>query len=99
MRHSATASAAWQEPGLRPNAARFDSEARFPEESLHAFKELGLVSLAFPENDGGQGGDVLSQVIALEGNWSGLRNVLANADGDLGWLGADLQARIPKTSR
>ena len=51
---------------IEPNAARFDSEARFPEESLHAFKELGLVSLAFPENDGGQGGDVLSQVIALE---------------------------------
>ncbi len=54
------------ESRIEPNAARFDAEARFPEESLHAFKELGLVSLAFPESDGGQGGDVLSQVIALE---------------------------------
>lgn len=54
------------ESRIEPNAARFDAEARFPEESLQAFKELGLVSLAFPESDGGQGGDVLSQVIALE---------------------------------
>jgi alkylation response protein AidB-like acyl-CoA dehydrogenase len=54
------------ESRIEPNAAGFDAEARFPEESLQAFKELGLVSLAFPENDGGQGGDVLSQVIALE---------------------------------
>lgn len=54
------------ESRIEPNAARFDAEARFPEESLQAFKELGLVSLAFLENDGGQGGDVLSQVIALE---------------------------------
>lgn len=54
------------ESRIEPNAARVDAEARFPEESLQAFKELGLVSLAFPENDGGQGGDVLAQVIALE---------------------------------
>ncbi|WP_407813276.1 acyl-CoA dehydrogenase family protein, partial [Staphylococcus aureus] len=48
------------------HAAAYDREARFPEESLIAFKELGLVSLAFPESDGGQGGDVLSQALVLE---------------------------------
>jgi alkylation response protein AidB-like acyl-CoA dehydrogenase len=51
---------------VAPHAAAYDREARFPEESLQAFKQLGLVSLAFDEDLGGQGGDVLAQVIALE---------------------------------
>jgi alkylation response protein AidB-like acyl-CoA dehydrogenase len=51
---------------VAPFAAAYDREARFPEESLQAFKQLGLVSLAFDEELGGQGGDVLAQVIALE---------------------------------
>ena len=51
---------------IEKHAADYDRQARFPEESLQAFKELSLVSLAFPENCGGQGGDVLSQAIALE---------------------------------
>src|SRR6266567_1307578 len=51
---------------VAPHAAACDREARFPEESLQAFKQLGLVSLAFDEDLGGQGGDVLAQVIALE---------------------------------
>lgn len=51
---------------IEPHAAALDREARFPDASLDAFKELGLVSLAFSEENGGQGGDVLSQVIALE---------------------------------
>lgn len=51
---------------IEPHAAAYDREQRFPEESLRAFKELGLVSLAFPEEDGGQAGDVLSQAITLE---------------------------------
>lgn len=51
---------------IQLHAAAYDREARFPEESLIAFKELGLVSLAFPESDGGQGGDVLSQALVLE---------------------------------
>jgi alkylation response protein AidB-like acyl-CoA dehydrogenase len=51
---------------VAPHAAAFDREARFPEESLQAFKQLGLVALAFDEEVGGQGGDVLAQVIVLE---------------------------------
>ncbi len=51
---------------IEKHAADYDRQARFPEESLQAFKELSLVSLAFPESCGGQGGDVLSQAIALE---------------------------------
>jgi alkylation response protein AidB-like acyl-CoA dehydrogenase len=51
---------------VAPHAAAYDREARFPEESLQAFKQLGLVGLAFDERVGGQGGDVLVQCIALE---------------------------------
>jgi alkylation response protein AidB-like acyl-CoA dehydrogenase len=51
---------------VAPHAAAYDREARFPEESLQAFKQLGLVGLAFDEAVGGQGGDVLAQVIVLE---------------------------------
>ena len=51
---------------VAPHAAAYDREARFPEESLQAFKQLGLVGLAFGEDVGGQGGDVLVQCIALE---------------------------------
>jgi alkylation response protein AidB-like acyl-CoA dehydrogenase len=47
-------------------AATYDRESRFPEESLQAFKELGLVALPFDEGVGGQEGDVLSQAIVLE---------------------------------
>lgn len=51
---------------IAPHAAAYDEEARFPEESLKAFKELDLVSLAFDEEIGGQAGDVLTQSITLE---------------------------------
>lgn len=51
---------------VAPHAAAYDRDGRFPEESLEAFKQLGLVGLAFNENNGGQGGDVLAQCIALE---------------------------------
>jgi alkylation response protein AidB-like acyl-CoA dehydrogenase len=51
---------------VAPYAAEYDEEARFPEQSLDAFKQLGLVGLAFSENVGGQGGDVVAQCIALE---------------------------------
>jgi alkylation response protein AidB-like acyl-CoA dehydrogenase len=51
---------------IAPHAASYDRESRFPEESLQAFKQLGLVGLAFPEEVGGQGGDVLAQCVALE---------------------------------
>lgn len=51
---------------IAPHAAAYDEAARFPEELLQAFKELGLVALAFDEAIGGQAGDVLSQAIALE---------------------------------
>ncbi|MBL0934268.1 MAG: acyl-CoA dehydrogenase family protein [Rhizobiaceae bacterium] len=56
----------FSEAKIKPHAAVYDREMRFPEESLEAFKEMGLVSLAFAEEVGGQGGDTLSQVLALE---------------------------------
>jgi alkylation response protein AidB-like acyl-CoA dehydrogenase len=51
---------------IEVHAADYDRESRFPEESLLAFKDLSLVSLAFPEDQGGHGADVRTQVIALE---------------------------------
>lgn len=51
---------------IEPHAAAYDREVKFPEQSLEAFKQLGLVGLAFSETAGGQDGDVLAQCIALE---------------------------------
>ena len=51
---------------IEKHAADYDRQARFPEESLQAFKQLSLVSLAFSEENGGQAGDVISQAIVLE---------------------------------
>lgn len=51
---------------IGPHAASYDEEARFPEESLKAFKHLDLISLPFREANGGQEADVLVQAICLE---------------------------------
>jgi alkylation response protein AidB-like acyl-CoA dehydrogenase len=49
-----------------PFAAVADREARPPLEAVAAFREAGLIGLPFPEDLGGQDGDLMSQVIAIE---------------------------------
>lgn len=54
------------ESKIKPHAAVVDDEARFPLESIEAFKSMGLCGLPFPEALGGGEGDLLAQVIAVE---------------------------------
>jgi alkylation response protein AidB-like acyl-CoA dehydrogenase len=49
-----------------PFAAITDRDARPPHEAFAAFRETGLTGLPFPEGLGGQDGDLMSQVIAIE---------------------------------
>jgi len=47
-------------------APAVDRDGRFPEESIDLLRELGLLSLAIPESDGGIGGGVLDFVSVVE---------------------------------
>lgn len=51
---------------VAPFAAIVDQEARPPFEAYNASLELGLPGLPFPEEFGGQEGDLLAQVITIE---------------------------------
>ncbi len=49
-----------------PNAARWEDEERFPWDTWHQLAELGLCSLALPEEYGGAGGGKIMLCIATE---------------------------------
>ncbi|GAA5233658.1 acyl-CoA dehydrogenase [Verticiella sediminum] len=51
---------------VAPHAARVDEEGRPPMEAYEASLQLGLPGLPFAESFGGQNGDVLTQLIAVE---------------------------------
>lgn len=51
---------------LRPRAAEWDREARFPHEIVPQLAELGLLGMTIPERYGGSGLDMVSTVIAIE---------------------------------
>jgi alkylation response protein AidB-like acyl-CoA dehydrogenase len=51
---------------IKPHAADVDEAARFPSEAMAAFQSMALNGLAFPESLGGAGGDLMSQVLAVE---------------------------------
>lgn len=51
---------------VAPHAARVDEEACPPLESYQATLELGLPGLPYPEEIGGLGGDLLTQILAIE---------------------------------
>ncbi len=51
---------------IAPHAAEVDAGPCRPDAAVAAFKDLGLAGLALPEDLGGQGGDLLSQVICVE---------------------------------
>lgn len=54
------------EERIKPHAGVVDEEARFPSASIEAFRVMALNGLPFPEALGGAGGDLMSQVIAVE---------------------------------
>lgn len=51
---------------VRPHAARWDREGRFPHEVVPQLAELGLLGLAVPEEYGGGGMDAVSAALAVE---------------------------------
>ncbi|MFG1357970.1 acyl-CoA dehydrogenase family protein [Xanthobacter pseudotagetidis] len=51
---------------VAPHAARVDDEARPPIEAYQASLELGLPGLPYPEEIGGLGGDLITQILAIE---------------------------------
>ncbi|MCW5731335.1 MAG: acyl-CoA dehydrogenase family protein [Alphaproteobacteria bacterium] len=51
---------------LKPEAARWDREARLPREVLDEMGRLGLLGMTVPEEHGGAGTDFVSYVLALE---------------------------------
>ncbi len=51
---------------IAPNAARYDREQIFPQESFDACVEMDIPSLGVPEAYGGAGADMVTQAIAAE---------------------------------
>jgi butyryl-CoA dehydrogenase len=51
---------------LAPQAAHVDREHRFPREQVMKLRELGLMGVAVPEDEGGTGLDNLAYAIAIE---------------------------------
>jgi alkylation response protein AidB-like acyl-CoA dehydrogenase len=51
---------------VAPHAAEIDRTRSVPKAAFEAFRDAGLLGLPYPEEFGGQGGDLLSQVIAVE---------------------------------
>lgn len=54
------------EKEVKPLASILDEEERFPVETLPKLFQYGFFGAAYPEEYGGEGGDALSYVIALE---------------------------------
>ncbi len=54
------------EDKVKPHAAKVDREKRIPVEAHSAFRAAGLLGLPYPEEWGGQDGDVMTQIIAVE---------------------------------
>jgi len=51
---------------LRPIAAEIDREERFPQESIDKMRELGLLGITIPEEEGGSGMDTLCYAVTIE---------------------------------
>lgn len=51
---------------IEPKAAEIDENNRFPSEHIPKMAELGLLGIAYPEEDGGVGADSISEAIAVE---------------------------------
>ncbi len=57
---------AFAQEQLAPNAARWDRDAHFPRDELHALGALGALGMVVPEQWGGAAMDYLSLAVALE---------------------------------
>jgi alkylation response protein AidB-like acyl-CoA dehydrogenase len=52
---------------VKPHAAAWDREERFPHETVRRLGELGFLGLTLPEDVGGGGGDALAGALVVEG--------------------------------
>ena len=51
---------------VAPLAAEIDEQERFPIESVEKMKDIGILGIPFPVKYGGQGGDYLGYILAVE---------------------------------
>ncbi len=51
---------------VKPVARQLDAEEKYPEELFRLFADMGLMSLAIPDEHGGSGAGVLGLVLAIE---------------------------------
>ncbi|MCI1966425.1 MAG: acyl-CoA dehydrogenase [Oscillospiraceae bacterium] len=54
------------EKSVAPLAAEIDEQERFPEETWHAFADMGIMGMTYPEEVGGAGMSYLSYIAAVE---------------------------------
>src|SRR6516225_4558594 len=55
------------EAEVKPHAAVWDRDERFPMETVKALGRLGFLGVALPEDVGGGGGDALATALVVEG--------------------------------
>lgn len=51
---------------VAPLAAEIDEQERFPVETVEKMKEIGILGIPFPKEYGGEGGDYLGYILAVE---------------------------------
>jgi butyryl-CoA dehydrogenase len=54
------------EKEIKPLAAEIDEQERFPKESIKKMADMGMLGIPFPEEYGGEEGDYLMYVLAVE---------------------------------
>lgn len=54
------------EKEVAPLAAEIDEQERFPVETVQKMKESGILGIPFPEKYGGEGGDYMGYILAVE---------------------------------
>ena len=56
----------FSEKEIKPLAAEIDEQERFPKESIKKMADMGMLGIPFPEEYGGEEGDYLMYVLAVE---------------------------------
>jgi len=54
------------EEGIAPNAAEADATAEYPWKSFAAYRDSGFIRLPYPEEHGGDGGDLVAYAMLVE---------------------------------
>ena len=54
------------EEGIAPNAAAADADGEYPRASFDAYRDSGFIRLPYPEEYGGDGGDMVAYALLVE---------------------------------